>query len=228
MIHDGHFRIALLGAWLDKCAWCRRSITVSELEVDHILPESLTGDALVEALRLHGQPESYDLQEAYNLVPACGRCNRFKGNEVPPADAPIIAIFLRTARKRAPQITASTEKLKRKRSVDRALAVLNAHLGMDLTESELARLTAASRAAQPDIVDATGTEVALHPALALIANSGTWEPVSDARNGLLIVKRGTQVGYSSANPTHACCNCGSHGPWTGYRCLTCGFLDDSY
>jgi hypothetical protein len=40
------------------------------------------------------------------------------------------------------------------------------------------------------------------------------------------VTDGARVGYTGANNIMRCGHCGSHGPWNGARCLTCGMLDD--
>lgn len=108
MTTDGLFRIALLGAWGDKCAWCRTAIALTEMQVDHVVPQSLRGTDLADALQALDQPADYNLGRTYNLVPSCRRCNRFKGDRVPPATAPVIVFFLETCRQRADQIDEST------------------------------------------------------------------------------------------------------------------------
>lgn len=225
MLQDPRFRVALLGAWADRCAWCRGSVAVSDLQIDHVVPEHLTGDRLTEALNSLGLDPDYDLQGVYNLAPGCRRCNRMKSGTVPP-DAPIIVFFLAQARALAPKVEAAFARLKSAKRVAEALAVING-LGEELlTQDQVDRIVAVSEAAEPEIVAATGRTVTLHPAVLRLANPGAWEIVRDLGHDTVVVKNGGQVGYTSSNLTHVCGYCGSHGPWNGARCLTCGHLDD--
>ncbi|MBF6207289.1 hypothetical protein IU483_24820 [Streptomyces gardneri] len=247
MIEDGHFRIALLSAWRDRCAWCRAQLALSDLAVDHVLPRSLAGVSLRQALELHRLPSTYDLEAAYNLVPACQRCNRFKSNGIPP-DAPIISLFLKKTRDLASVIERRAERLKKKASIDQLLASLNELLNAEITEAALRRLgeesrvaesdlveaTAKSeaalrtlieeaRVAQPDIIEVTGAEVTLHHALAGIP--GSWELVRQVGKAFVVTDDRGRGGYTAASPAYICWRCGSRGPWSGTRCLACGAED---
>lgn len=225
MLQDPRFRVALLGAWADRCAWCRGSVAVSDLQIDHIVPEYLTGEPLREALSFLGLAAEYDLQAVYNLAPACRRCNRLKSGTLPP-DAPIIVFFLARARALAPKVEWAFTRLKTAKKVAEALAVING-LGSELlTQDQVDRIIEVSEAAEPEIVAATGRTVTLHPAVLKLANPGAWAVVRDLGHDTVLVKNGGQVGYTSSNVTHACGYCLSHGPWNGARCLTCGHLDD--
>ena len=47
----------------------------SSFEVDHLVPKSLTGDKLDQALADYGLPVSFDIYALPNLVPSCRPCN---------------------------------------------------------------------------------------------------------------------------------------------------------
>lgn len=226
MYDDGPLRIALLSAWDNRCAWCRRHVTVVDIEIDHVIPQSIQGDALSEALHLHALPSTYDLQATYNLVPSCRRCNNFKRAKIPPA-APVIALFLQQANRVAVKVDGEVERLKKKRSIDRAIAVLTSHYpALDLSPESLAEMESAALEAQVDITEVIGHGVPLHPALSGLANAGAWEIVEETPGGMVVVRDGERVGYTSGDDIMICNTCSSKGPWNGSRCLTCGTLDD--
>jgi len=225
-VTEGLMSVALLTVWRNRCAWCRSQVAVSEIEVDHVLPESLEGSDLSEALRLHGKPASYDLQSTSNLVPACRRCNNFKRARVPP-DTPIIAIFLQKCEEVADLVDSRVEGLKGKAAVTRALKVLNEYVpGLDLSQDQLHALAAVNAEAQAEIDAATGQRVTLHPSLAGVANAAAWDVLSEGSSGLVVVQQSDQVGYTGPNNIMRCGNCQSYGPWSGSLCLNCGVRDD--
>jgi hypothetical protein len=226
MANDGALRAALLAAWEDRCAWCRRWIAVTETEVDHLVPQGVTGESLAGILTLHGLPHDYDVQATRNLVPSCRRCNRLKGAK-PAPDAPIVALVIQKAASVAPRVDEHAAKLLTDRSVGRALALINAkfpHVG--LTRETLDEMNEAASAAEAAIQTVTGVEVTLHPALGGLFNAGAWQIVGHYGTGVVTVTDGARVGYTGANNIMRCGHCGSHGPWNGARCLTCGMLDD--
>lgn len=225
MTTDGAFRIALLAAWNDRCAWCRAPMALTEMQVDHVVPKTLVGPKLAAALDDLGQASDYNLEASYNLVPACRRCNRFKGDKVPP-NAPIIVFFLRQVRAMAAKVDSAAVRLKQMKKVDQALALLESFAGIVLSEEQLNQLADASEEAQPEIIESTGTRVTLHPALAMLLDPTAWSVVKEVSPDTVVVRNGGQVGYTSPKLNFVCGRCGSHGPWSGARCLTCGALDD--
>ncbi len=88
------FREALWEVHGKKCLYCKKSLRFFELEVDHVLPESLQGDPekLGLVLRDLGLGESFDLLGYENLAPACRRCNGDKGDELFRVGSPLITL----------------------------------------------------------------------------------------------------------------------------------------
>ena len=77
-------RTAIWLAYSKRCAYCGAPIEFRELEIDHILPDSLQNEpgklaALREKLQL---PSGFQLSFAANLLPAHGLCNLRKTDNV--------------------------------------------------------------------------------------------------------------------------------------------------
>lgn len=123
-------RHVLRQVWEMKCYWCREFKDYLSLEIDHIVPQSLSPSrlgALCKALKL---PEPYDIHAVYNLAPICTACNKLKsGQDL--AEVPIVLSLLNRARKLAPEVA------KRTRSFDQATRLGEALLlasEVDLTD----------------------------------------------------------------------------------------------
>lgn len=81
---DDLVRAALWEAYGKRCFWHGEPIAFAELEVDHLIPESLEKKPLElkKILKSASLPTDYDLQGLQNLVPSCGTCNGKKSAEV--------------------------------------------------------------------------------------------------------------------------------------------------
>lgn len=159
-------RLALFDVWGQSCRWCRRPLTYAEMEVDHLIPKSLTGSALGDALAQHGLPADYDLDATVNLVPSCRPCNGLKGSRPPPT-APIIATLLEMARRRAPKAEALATSFAGQRELDRALGVIRAAVASGVMTEDARRTldeaVAFARAAVAAVTGAPAAKLRLHP-----------------------------------------------------------------
>ncbi|MFU0506240.1 HNH endonuclease [Pseudaminobacter sp. NGMCC 1.201702] len=73
-------RYAIFTAHGEKCWICREPVSLAEMEVDHVIPESLAEHpALKNILKAMGLPEDFDLNSWANLRPSHRDCNRDKG-----------------------------------------------------------------------------------------------------------------------------------------------------
>jgi hypothetical protein len=77
-------RYAVFTVHGEKCYLCNRPLNLQGAEVDHILPESLLHDPvrLSKILNDFGLPTDFNLNSYENWMPAHGRCNREKLDEV--------------------------------------------------------------------------------------------------------------------------------------------------
>jgi hypothetical protein len=97
----------------------------SSFEVDHLVPKSLTGDKLDQALADYGLPVSFDIHALPNLVPSCRPCNGSKGNR-PVRAAPLVVAVLDKAQERASKIAKRVAKFDRSGALDEIAALLEA------------------------------------------------------------------------------------------------------
>lgn len=74
---DDIVRAALWEEYDKRCFWMGEPIEFFELEVDHLIRESLAKDPILlqKILKTGFLPADYDLQGLQNLVPSCRKCN---------------------------------------------------------------------------------------------------------------------------------------------------------
>jgi 5-methylcytosine-specific restriction endonuclease McrA len=217
------------------CYICKQPISFTEMHVDHVVPERLLNDGAVlrSVLEALGLPPNFAINDFSNWLPACLPCNLAKGS-TPFDPAPIILIQFRRAKERAEKARALAESLQTDRAVDQAIVAVEA--AADRHALDLRRL-------QPLLQ----IFVERHPE----AMRAMLEQIERAKRGLsfsipepvleLRLTPFARVVYSEgraeifpAAPTprlttacepDPCPRCGSLGPFSGIRCLTCGFLD---
>jgi HNH endonuclease len=215
----------LLGG--EKCAWCGVPIRFADMEIDHIIPKSLAGDELRDALNLHGLPEEFELDSVRNLVPSCRKCNGDKQARVPP-DRPIITMMLESAagRERTVLEEAKAEITRRDLSVAIAKVEIAAknRAGDPAIEELLGSLEKVLKDAESSQGKADDlVAVAIHPAMSLLwGSTDRWKLVRSSGPDVAVVSDGKQVGTTGTHITYQCSHCRSYGPWDGIRCLTCG------
>jgi hypothetical protein len=87
-----------------KCAYCWEPVSLRNVEIDHIIPESLAEqpDNLANLLQQIGLPATFDLRSDLNLVPACSGCNTMKRARTfsPPREI----ILLEIAAQKSPRV----------------------------------------------------------------------------------------------------------------------------
>jgi hypothetical protein len=121
-------RIALWMAYSRKCAYCGELIPLRDLEIDHILPESLK-DRPHELTRLKGElglPPEFALNSLNNLLPSHGRCNLRKADQV--FESSRLRYFLEVAEKRLDAVCRLVPGLELQASKERLLGAVQSGL----------------------------------------------------------------------------------------------------
>ncbi|MDF1996404.1 HNH endonuclease [Peribacillus frigoritolerans] len=103
-------RYALWQAYKKRCAICGNSIGYTQLQIDHIIAESLEKipNKLYEVLKKYELPKDFKINSLYNLRPACGYCNREKSYYEGPEE--ITAKLLRKAKNKISDVNREIKK----------------------------------------------------------------------------------------------------------------------
>lgn len=236
-----HEKWAIFKVHGERCYLGREPIDLRTMQVDHIVPESLLDEPgkLAKVLVELGLPKDFNLNTYENWMPACGPCNNRKRAQVFEA-VPIVLAELDKAKKGADECRKIEASAIRDRDVANALTHLERAAERDeLKLDQLAPLITAYAKSSPDALE----ELVNRAKDGVIANLG-FQRVKElpefriapdlkvlfADGNIRIVKTPVGVGYvpASENPHHSfyCGHCGSLGPWSGARCLSCGMMDD--
>ncbi|EJL6735015.1 DUF4258 domain-containing protein [Vibrio parahaemolyticus] len=119
------FRSCLWNIHKRKCFYCKEPIQYVELEVDHVIPESLSqNDKEFEKVKAdYGLVKDFDLFGHQNLAPSCNSCNSDKSdNLLPPG---YVAIALSKIEKKIEELEECLSKEKQ----DRKLGALLVSIG---------------------------------------------------------------------------------------------------
>lgn len=210
-------RFAVWDTYDGQCFWCGDPQELKHLTVDHIVPESMLDDPdkLEQVKRLYRLPASFQVDGFENWVPCHGNCNSRKSVELFEASPATISVFSQVG-KAAAKAKETCEKVKVSRSKGRILGRLAAAASEgSITRTEILEL-----------FDGLEGDVGSPPATfavggwTVIRREGEFEVVSNGR------VYGVVPTTPDPDPSWTCPTCGSMGPWSGARCLSCGHLSD--
>ena len=129
-------RQAFWTAYGRKCFYCGEAVAWDGLRIDHLVPEYLEkdADALRSTLASVGLPESWNLHDEANLVPACDACNSRKSTLLPLANQ--MMLWTAQSRKKAPLVLTLRKEFETQQRRDITIARLEvaATLGRLTTE----------------------------------------------------------------------------------------------
>jgi 5-methylcytosine-specific restriction endonuclease McrA len=93
-------RSVLYDLWGYKCYFCKRPKDYNDIQIDHIIPQTVTDERLQQLATQFGLPAEFDVHDPRNLAPICSSCNGpgGKGDE-DLGDTPVVLIRLRRAEK---------------------------------------------------------------------------------------------------------------------------------
>src|SRR4051794_7823335 len=78
--NDAVLRLKLFQAWRLRCYSCRRPQEYRDVEIDHIIPRTISPARLQQLVEQHGLAADFDLHAPANLAPICGACNTEKSD----------------------------------------------------------------------------------------------------------------------------------------------------
>lgn len=101
----------------EKCYYCDSSITYNELEVDHLVPESLINNEArkCDAYETYGLGADFDILSYENLIAACHSCNNKKRDHL--LHAGYVAIALAVIKSKLPKLNSYLSENKKKRKL---------------------------------------------------------------------------------------------------------------
>lgn len=219
-------RYAVFTVHNEKCWLCGEPIGLLETEVDHVIPETLIGDAaLTTVLAELGLPANFDINSFANWMPAHQRCNREKSDAVF-RPSPLIQLKLQSAADRADRSKALHDEYLSDRKISRAINILLAAQetgGFAARHNKMMERLVATVEQQHEAnreQDDRGKPLFLAPWLEVVHEDERWLALRGPA-GLV----GMRPKAERLHPSWDCPSCGVTG-WNGARCITCGMLDD--
>jgi hypothetical protein len=146
---------------------------------------------------------------------------------VPPT-TPRITLLLEEARARVPEVERREAEFREGRKLEDAVVVIESTVSKPiLGADQLRQLESAARVLAPFLsgtaIDHGSRTVHLHPNISvLVANADRWEIVRELASETVVVSDGRFTGVTGSDVSFLCPFCGSHGPWDGVICRTCG------
>ncbi len=122
-----------------KCAYTGKLLDVSNFQIDHIIPESLTKNpaALKEKITELNLPVDFNIHGYENLLPCCPRANYQKSNLIPP----YLYHYLDIADAKKEKVEANLEHIKKREYKGKMLILLQQRIERgDLTPDEVAEI----------------------------------------------------------------------------------------
>jgi 5-methylcytosine-specific restriction endonuclease McrA len=98
-----------------ECYYCKHFIEFMDMQIDHIIPDKYRREPerLTSALISIRKEEGFEINSLQNFIPACGRCNREKGDHF---NKQRILMALEKAEKQVPNIKKEIER--RRKSIE--------------------------------------------------------------------------------------------------------------
>lgn len=133
---DNLTRSSIWTAYKNLCFYCSQSLDWGDLQIDHIIPESLENNP-TELERIKndlGLDDNFDLNAIYNLVPSHSKCNLRKSNDLFPKSTTLF--YLSLSLKAEVKVKAEIEKLKKKKNKGLIISKLQSALSANIINTE--------------------------------------------------------------------------------------------
>jgi hypothetical protein len=216
-------RYAVFTVHRERCWFCREPVSLAEMEVDHVIPESLDGTELLGAVLAEmGLPPDFGINAYANWRPTHRACNRMKSDRTF-KPSPLIQACLEEGIAKAPRVAEVAQSFVSDRKIDNALHQLMAAKEKGaLSERQRATLSRMVLEFHDQARDAEdrGKPLQLAPWLTVVSEDAYFFTVKGP-GGMY----GIRPKADKLDPSWDCPRCGPTG-WNGARCVTCGMLDD--
>ena len=216
-------RYAVFTAHRERCWLCNERVSLSDFQVDHIIPESLGGKPELKAILVgYGVPETFNINSYENWAPAHPACNLKKTNLVL-RPSPIIQAQVQLAERRAAKARDLAEKYASDRRIDSAIQeLIFAHETGRLSGKQQQRVVGVLAALHRENREAEDKAEPLNfaPWLTIVGETEHYYHLQGP-GGMV----GSRPKAEKLDPSWDCPRCGPTG-WNGARCITCGMMDD--
>jgi len=105
-------RLAVLIAWKQKCALCNNILESGGMELDHLIPQSMSDTDRSVVLASYQLDATFDIEALHNRIPTCTPCNQRKRAWFPPG-VPIVLWLLKAARDKVQTVATQIDQLAR-------------------------------------------------------------------------------------------------------------------
>jgi len=119
MTIDFKTRVALWLANDRRCFFCTEPVSISNLDIDHIIPQKIDDKDLMTLKNETGLPDDFDIESIKNLVPTHHPCNNRKGKTV--FNPQNIIYLLELWGRKQSKIEVEIQKFKKQASNDKVL-----------------------------------------------------------------------------------------------------------
>lgn len=93
-------RFVLYDIWEYKCYWCGTPKDYNEIQIGHIIPQTVKHGQLQELLTRFSLPAEFEVHDPRNLAPICSSCNgRGEKGDQDLSDVPVVLTKLKKAEK---------------------------------------------------------------------------------------------------------------------------------
>lgn len=116
-------RVSLWRANGKKCFYCLEPVSFRDLEIDHLVPESITKSRLAALVGELGLPADFNVQSTLNLIPTHGNCNSRKADTI--FSAHNLRYYLEIWKEKQSGIIAEINRLNREASNEKLLLELS-------------------------------------------------------------------------------------------------------
>lgn len=203
-----------------KCYWCGEPLSFKTQSIDHLIPECFE-DNLEQIISDYSLPSNFVINGFCNWVPAHNNCNSKKGFQLFTLSPVFLAILNDVVKKSIPAQN-SYIKLKQESKAEETLIKLLVLVEEDKISDRIIIEKLGYIMFEDKKIKDLGLQI-----------PKCWKVESyDPIKNIVTVFNGVQYAKTIVppegdyNPWWYCCNCDSYGPWSGSKCLGCGYLND--